>query len=47
MLTDAALKALKPKAKIYKVADRDGHVRPRHAQWRDLVSVGLQAERTP
>jgi hypothetical protein len=24
MLTDAALKALKPKEKIYKVADRDG-----------------------
>lgn len=24
MLTDAALKALKPKEKIYKIADRDG-----------------------
>lgn len=24
MLTDAALKALKPKQKIYKIADRDG-----------------------
>lgn len=26
MLTDAAIKALKPKEKIYKVADRDGSV---------------------
>jgi hypothetical protein len=34
MLTDVALKALKPKEKIYKVADRDGmyvHVTPQGA----------------
>ena len=34
MLTDIALKALKPKVKIYKVADRDGmyvHVTPKGA----------------
>ena len=31
MLTDVALKSLKPKTKVYKVADRDGmyvHVSP-------------------
>ena len=34
MLTDIALKALKPKEKVYKVADRDGmhvHVTPKGA----------------
>jgi hypothetical protein len=46
MLTDIALKALKPKEKIYKVADRDG-VCSRDAEWRDLVSPELQAQRPP
>ena len=44
MLTDAALKTLKPKEKIYKVADRDGmYVRVKPSG--DLVSAGLPDER--
>lgn len=43
MLTDAALKTLKPK--FTKLRPRR-HVCSRHAQWRDLVSPGLQAQRS-
>ena len=44
MLTDAALKCLKPKAKMYKVTDRDG-MYVRRAVRRHLVPARLPAER--
>ncbi len=40
MLTDAALKALKPKDKVYKVTDRDGMYVRRHADG-DCSPFGL------
>lgn len=50
MLTDAAIKALKPKDKLYKVADRDGMYvavqPPRHKQQHEGQSCCRLAEAT-
>ncbi len=45
MLTDAAIKALKPQSKMYKVSDRDGMYVGVIAFRSDLVSAQLSPER--